>query len=137
MYWLLSLFLKNNGCKNLWVGLDIYICIFTVCVSLVVTVEHESRCWNSFLLIFEFFVIETSRTYELTAVKYFCVHYKNRRKHNQQVIQIAIFRNKFNLRHIKLNVYIWKTHFTFYKQYLFGLLFSTNAKKTQIQTKLH
>ena len=32
--------------------------------------------------------------------------------------------------YIRLNIYIWKTKFSFHKQYLFGLLFSINAKKT-------
>ena len=33
--------------------------------------------------------------------------------------------------HIGLNIYIWKTDFTSHKQYLLGLSFSRNAKKTQ------
>ena len=42
------------------------------------------------------------------------------------------FQNKFLLWHIRLNIYIWKTKFTFNKQYFSGLLFSRNAKKTRI-----
>ena len=41
-----------------------------------------------------------------------------------------IFQNKFTLWHIRLNTYIWKTKFFPHKHYLFGVLFSRNAKKT-------
>ena len=62
-------------------------------------------------------------------INYFCVHHKNRWKHNLQ-FKTAIFQNKFTLWHIRLSIYIWKTKFTSYKQNFFGLLFWRNAKKT-------
>ena len=60
---------------------------------------------------------------------YFCVRHKNRRKHNQDS-KLIFFQNKFTLWHVRLNIYIWKTKFSSDKHYLFGLLFSRNAKKT-------
>ena len=39
------------------------------------------------------------------------------------------FQKIFILWHIRLKIYMWKTKFSFHKQYLFGLLFSRNAKK--------
>ena len=42
------------------------------------------------------------------------------------------FSNKFTLSHIRLNICISKISFSFLKQYLFGLLFCRNAKKTRI-----
>ena len=39
------------------------------------------------------------------------------------------FQKIFMLWHIRLKIYMWKTKFSFHKQYLFGLLFSRNAKK--------
>ena len=47
----------------------------------------------------------------------------------QLTFETFIFQNKFTLWHIRLNIYIWKIKFTFYKQYLLGHLFSRNAKK--------
>ena len=40
------------------------------------------------------------------------------------------FKNKFTLWYIRINIYIWKTKFSFHKHYLFVLIFSKNAKKT-------
>ena len=42
------------------------------------------------------------------------------------------FSKKKSLCHIRQNMYIWKTSFSSLKQYLFGLLFSRNTKKTHI-----
>ena len=49
----------------------------------------------------------------------------------QSTFWIAIFENKFTLWHIRLNIYILKTKFSSHNQYLFGLLFSRNAKETR------
>ena len=40
------------------------------------------------------------------------------------------YQNKFTLWHTRLTIYIWKSKFSSSKQYLFGLLFSRNAKET-------
>ena len=59
---------------------------------------------------------------------------KNRRKHYQDS-KLLFF--KINLLFgIRLSIYIWKTKFSSHKHYLFGLLFSRNAKKT-MQTKVY
>ena len=57
---------------------------------------------------------------------------QNRRKHNQH-FKTAVFYNKFTLRHIKPTSSLRhiKTKFASLKQYLFCLLTSRNAKKTQ------
>ena len=47
----------------------------------------------------------------------------------QPTFWTAIFLNKFTLLYIRLNIYNWKTKFSFHKQYLFDLVFSRNAKK--------
>ena len=61
---------------------------------------------------------------------YFCVCHKNRRKNNQY-FKTDFFLNKFTLRHIKSNIYIWKTKFVSHKQYLFRSFTSRNTKKTR------
>ena len=38
--------------------------------------------------------------------------------------------------HIRLNIHIWKTKFTFYKQYFLGLPFSRNVKKSNTDQSL-
>ena len=48
----------------------------------------------------------------------------------QPTVYTAIFQNKFPFSYIRLNICILKTKFTSHKQYLLGLLFSRNAKKT-------
>ena len=60
---------------------------------------------------------------------------EDKRNHNQTTK--TTFQNKFKLWHVRLNTYIWKATFCFHKQYLFGLLFSRNPKKTHTgQSKL-
>ena len=49
----------------------------------------------------------------------------------QAKFQTAVFYNKFTLYHIKPNIYIQKSKFASHKQYLFSLLTTRNAKKTQ------
>ena len=61
---------------------------------------------------------------------YFCVHHKNRRKHNRHFRNV-VFHNKFTLCQIKPNIYIQKTKFASHKQYLFCVLTCRNAKKTR------
>ena len=48
----------------------------------------------------------------------------------QSTFSFAIFQNKFTRWHIKLSVYQCKNKSTSHIQYLFGHLFSRNAKKT-------
>ena len=48
----------------------------------------------------------------------------------QPIFSTIIFQNKFTLRHTRLSIYIWQTKFSSHKQYLFGLLFRRNVKKT-------
>ena len=43
---------------------------------------------------------------------------------------------KYILWHIKLKIYMKKSNFTSYKQYLFGLLFSRNAKETHVDQSI-
>ena len=47
------------------------------------------------------------------------------------IIQVIIksIEMTFKLRHIRLNIYLWKTKFPFHKQFLFGILFARNAKE--------
>ena len=45
-------------------------------------------------------------------------------------LKVLPHHNTFTFWHIRLSIYIWKTKFTSHNQYLFGLLISTNAKKT-------
>ena len=47
-----------------------------------------------------------------------------------------IFQNKFTLWHIRLNICISKTKFFSHKQYLFGLLFCRDSKKTHIDQSI-
>ena len=61
---------------------------------------------------------------------YFCVHHKNRRKHNRH-FRSVVFHNKFTLCQVKPNIYIQKTKFASRKQYLFCVLTCRNAKKTR------
>ena len=70
------------------------------------------------------------RRYKIINKSYFCVHHKNRQKHNQH-FKTAVFHNKFILCHIKPNIYISKIKFASHKQYLFCLLTSRNTKKTR------
>ena len=49
---------------------------------------------------------------------------------NTMKILNCYFSKSFTLWHIRLNIYIWKIKFSSHKHYLFGLLFSRNAKKT-------
>ena len=65
---------------------------------------------------------------------YFCVHHKNRGKHNQR-FELLFFQLKFTLWHIKLNMYISKIEFSSHKQYLFGRLYCRNGKKTQTKVR--
>ena len=74
-------------------------------------------------------------SYEIIIVNYFCVRYKNRWKHNR-LSRTAIFQDKFTLWHIRLNIYKWKTKFSSNKQYLFGFLFSRNAKKANVEPNI-
>ena len=55
----------------------------------------------------------------------------------QPTFETTIFQNKITLWHIRLSMFIWKIKFTSYKQYFFGLLFSTNAKKTNADEILY
>ena len=71
---------------------------------------------------------------EVVTVNYFCIRRKNRRRHNQQ--SKLHFQNKFTLQHIRLNIYIWKTKFTSYKQYFFVFLFSRKKKTDTDQSIL-
>ena len=57
------------------------------------------------------------------------VRHKSRRKHNQH-FKTAAFHNKFTLCQIKPNIYIQKTKFASYKQYLVCVLTCRNAKET-------
>ena len=57
------------------------------------------------------------------------MRHKNRRKHNQH-FKTAAFHNKFTLFQIKPNIYIQKTKFASYKQYLTCVFISRNAKET-------
>ena len=57
------------------------------------------------------------------------MRHKNRRKHNQH-FKTAAFHNKFTLCQIKPNIYIQKTKFASYKQYLICVFICRNAKET-------
>ena len=48
---------------------------------------------------------------------------------NTAKILSCYFQDEFILSHIRLNVFKWKTNFSFHKHYLFGLHFSRSAKK--------
>ena len=60
---------------------------------------------------------------------YFSFRYKNRWKHDQYSKQLFC-QNYFTLWRIRLNMYIWEANFSSHTQYLCGLVFSRNAKKT-------
>ena len=50
------------------------------------------------------------------------------RKHNQR-FKLLLFKIKFTLWHIELNIHIWKMKFTSHKQRLLRILVSRNANK--------
>ena len=49
----------------------------------------------------------------------------------QTAFRAAIFQDKFKLWHVKLTIFIKKSKFSSYRQYLFALLFSEKPKKTR------
>ena len=56
----------------------------------------------------------------------------------QPTFETATFQIKFTLLHIRLNIWIWKTKFTSYKQYFFFLVFpSWEMERRPIQTKVY
>ena len=64
--------------------------------------------------------MEHIRSSEIIIVDYFCVHHKNRQKHNQHS-ELPFF---------KISLLFGTFKFSSHKQHLFGLLFSRNVKKT-------
>ena len=95
-------------------------------IVIIIKIKHYKffLMWKRNVFWTHFSTIKTFRTLrELQIITKicFCVRHKNRRKHNH---------------YFNLNIYIWKSKFTSHKQYLFGLVFSGNAKKT-LQSKVY
>ena len=87
----------------------------------------KKRLWHRCFLVNFCEFLKELRNYKR---KLFCIRHKNRRKHNQH-FKTAVFHNKFTRPHIKPNINNQETKFASLKQYLFRLLTSRNAKKTQ------
>ena len=75
-----------------------------------------------------------SRSYEIINDSYFCVHHKNRRKHNQHFRLLFL---TINLRFVTSNqISTYRKLFFSHKQYLFSLLTHRNAKKNQTDQRI-
>ena len=130
----IHIFIAN--CLNLFVSLN---CIFSRLPTslLLVSSDSPSSCTNEVSC-----TEELNRIPALVSRKTESICSKELRNYNrklylcspqnyaetQPTFYTVIFQNKFTLWHIRPHIYIWKTKFTSYKQYFFGLPFSRKAK---------
>ena len=122
-----SVFLTCGMMKIMMMIIIILIIIIIIIITvIIIKIKHYNffLMWNRNVFWTRFSTSKTFRTLrELQIITkiYFCIRHRNRQKHNH---------------YFNLNIYIWKSKFTSHKQYLFGLVFSGNAKKTHTEQSI-
>ena len=122
-----SVFLTYGMMKIMMIIIiTIIIVIIIRIIVIIIKIKHYKffLMWKGNVFWTHFSTIKTFRTLrELQIITKicFCIRHRNRQKHNH---------------YFNLNIYIWKSKFTSHKQYLFGLVFSGNAKKTHTEQSI-